>query len=260
MNTKIANPRSHYLLYIFSILIYLTIHLLYSWGSPRWFIRLPSASGFKMILALEFFFLSAALFFFVQLLLTLSKKKDFYWTVFFLSFLPVPVFSVLVISGVVLQTIHVFAATIDIAVWLFFTGLLVYFGKDFSSVRKYLRMARIWGVVAVLQACMGVLDFLSILHGSFTAAVRFVIAFFCLFLTLNALVSESDDSLKATARMYSFSRRETEVFGLLAEGKTNLEIADALFISLSTVKMHIARIFQKTGARNRLEAVRLIKK
>ena len=45
-----------------------------------------------------------------------------------------------------------------------------------------------------------------------------------------------------------------EVLRLLAAGKSNREIADALVISYNTVERHINHIFQKTGAANRVEA------
>lgn len=43
---------------------------------------------------------------------------------------------------------------------------------------------------------------------------------------------------------------------LLASGLTNTEIAQRLFVSNATVKTHINRIFAKTGARGRAQAVR----
>jgi DNA-binding NarL/FixJ family response regulator len=49
------------------------------------------------------------------------------------------------------------------------------------------------------------------------------------------------------------SERETEVIAAIATGRTNQEIAAALFISLSTVKSHLASIQQKLGLRNRVE-------
>jgi DNA-binding CsgD family transcriptional regulator len=55
---------------------------------------------------------------------------------------------------------------------------------------------------------------------------------------------------------WGLSDREREVVALLLEGKTNKEIAEELFISLSTVKSHVASVFGKTGARNRVEVVR----
>ena len=50
--------------------------------------------------------------------------------------------------------------------------------------------------------------------------------------------------------------REVEVLALLASGLNNTEIAQRLYLSNATVKTHINRIFAKTGARDRAQAVR----
>jgi DNA-binding NarL/FixJ family response regulator len=49
------------------------------------------------------------------------------------------------------------------------------------------------------------------------------------------------------------SQRELEVLRLLAAGKSNRSIADALFISLNTVTTHVRNILTKTGCTNRTE-------
>jgi DNA-binding CsgD family transcriptional regulator len=49
--------------------------------------------------------------------------------------------------------------------------------------------------------------------------------------------------------------REFEVLQLLASGKANKEIAEALFISTHTVAVHVARVLEKTGSANRTAAV-----
>ena len=49
------------------------------------------------------------------------------------------------------------------------------------------------------------------------------------------------------------SERESEVMRAIARGRTNQEIAAALFISLSTVKSHVSGIQTKLGVRNRVE-------
>jgi predicted ATPase/class 3 adenylate cyclase/DNA-binding NarL/FixJ family response regulator len=50
------------------------------------------------------------------------------------------------------------------------------------------------------------------------------------------------------------SQREVEVLRLLATGKSNRDIADALCISLNTVATHVRNILTKTGSANRTEA------
>ncbi len=50
------------------------------------------------------------------------------------------------------------------------------------------------------------------------------------------------------------SSRETQVLALLAQGHTNAQIADALFVSTNTVKTHVANIYSKLGVSNRAQA------
>ena len=50
--------------------------------------------------------------------------------------------------------------------------------------------------------------------------------------------------------------RESDVLRLIAEGKSNREIARALYVSEATVKTHVNRIFAKTGSRDRAQAIR----
>ena len=50
------------------------------------------------------------------------------------------------------------------------------------------------------------------------------------------------------------STREWEVLGLVAQGMTNPQIAEALTVSENTVKFHLQNIFQKLGVSNRTEA------
>lgn len=52
------------------------------------------------------------------------------------------------------------------------------------------------------------------------------------------------------------SPREVEVLALIADGRSNQEIADALVVSMATVKTHVNHVFTKTGARDRAQAVR----
>lgn len=51
--------------------------------------------------------------------------------------------------------------------------------------------------------------------------------------------------------------REAEVMHLIAEGASNAEIAEQLFITVETVKSHVKNILRKLGAVNRSEAISL---
>lgn len=53
------------------------------------------------------------------------------------------------------------------------------------------------------------------------------------------------------------TRREVEILELIAQGMSNREIAEKLFVSENTVKTHSSRVFDKLGARRRTQAVQL---
>jgi DNA-binding NarL/FixJ family response regulator len=53
---------------------------------------------------------------------------------------------------------------------------------------------------------------------------------------------------------YSLTQREHDILSLLAEGRSNREIAQALYLSEKTVKAHLAAIFRKLGVTNRTQA------
>ena len=55
---------------------------------------------------------------------------------------------------------------------------------------------------------------------------------------------------------YGLSIREEEVLSFISQGLKNQEIADKMFVSLSTVKTHTKNIFEKLDVRNRIEAAK----
>ena len=61
-------------------------------------------------------------------------------------------------------------------------------------------------------------------------------------------------AIRRRARWSQFSVRERQVLQLVAEGLTNSEIADRLFLSESTVKCHLSSGFRKLGVSSRAEA------
>ncbi len=54
--------------------------------------------------------------------------------------------------------------------------------------------------------------------------------------------------------LHALTGRELEIFQLLAQGQTNQEIANSLFVSVNTVKRHLKSIFHKLGVHTRSAA------
>ena len=70
-----------------------------------------------------------------------------------------------------------------------------------------------------------------------------------------AVVKEAWAVKQARERVLSdLTDRELEVLSLLAEGKTNAEIAEALCISVRTASTHVCNILSKLGVQNRVQA------
>ena len=60
-------------------------------------------------------------------------------------------------------------------------------------------------------------------------------------------------------RHLGITKRELEILELIAEGMSNREIADKLFVSENTVKTHSSRLFDKLSAKRRTQAVQISK-
>ncbi|WP_449279426.1 response regulator [Leucobacter sp. GX0328] len=63
------------------------------------------------------------------------------------------------------------------------------------------------------------------------------------------------ERVEAHAQTAGLTEREREVLALVAEGRSNGEIAQALFLGEATVKTHVSNLLQKMGARDRIQLI-----
>ena len=65
---------------------------------------------------------------------------------------------------------------------------------------------------------------------------------------------------KSLVTQLELSSRELEILGLMAEGNSNQEIANRIFVSVSTVKTHNQNLFEKLDVKRRTQAIEKAKR
>ncbi len=109
--------------------------------------------------------------------------------------------------------------------------------------------------------------FISTTHFSIAiASILFIcITYTALPLTIWQIVSSSGIykntkvDFAAFCQKFDISKREAEIIHEICLGKSNKDIAEALFITLQTVKDHTHRIYTKTGVKNRVHLTNLVR-
>ncbi len=245
--------------FFISAFFFSLLSLLNDWGTPAWFSSFPLSSAFLFFDSLRLYSLSCFLHFALGLFVGRGSPKPWRRGLgFAVSFSPVFAFAVLVLLKTNLETA-------ENALWVF-EGVLSSAARAAAWYR--LRRGARGGILgACAFAALGSWGMTSLAFGLraagldpgfLPAALRFLLITGILLLAAFGAVRRPAAGGPIPEEAFSdfgISEREREVIGLVAEGKTNREIAEALFISLATVKTHLANVFEKTGCRNRTEVV-----
>lgn len=78
-------------------------------------------------------------------------------------------------------------------------------------------------------------------------------------ITKNIILKDDFTPNERKIQLLQISSREMDVLKVMAEGLSNGEIANKLFVSESTVKTHISNLFSKLDAKRRTEAIKKAK-
>jgi DNA-binding NarL/FixJ family response regulator len=72
---------------------------------------------------------------------------------------------------------------------------------------------------------------------------------------IERFAAQPSSAARPSSALAQLTERESEVFALVAQGMSNAEIANRLYISLFTAKTHVSRILTKLNARDRAQLV-----
>ena len=107
------------------------------------------------------------------------------------------------------------------------------------------------GLVALLFAALGIWLGLKLTRTKQTVVVREVM--------VPVATTGPFEVNAASIERFGLTPRELEILGLIAEGLSNREIAERVFVSENTVKTHSAKLFAKLNAKRRTQAVQIAK-
>ncbi|MFY8008669.1 MAG: response regulator transcription factor [Flavobacterium sp.] len=148
-----------------------------------------------------------------------------------------------------------------------------------KSLKPYQEFLRYIAVMAVLLLLLWWMEFrFLIVQSNYEIYLAFLAVFFLLFgiwvatkinvqkaktiiIEKEILIPETAFILNETERQQrNISQRELEVLTLMAQGMSNQEIADKLFVSLNTIKTHSTKLFEKLEVKRRTQAIETAKK
>ena len=158
-----------------------------------------------------------------------------------------------------------------ISMYLFFLGMVFYRSSEAESDETLSLLLRRLSLLTLIFAPASAVFYLisyqfpaiDRLHISldffyFTVWSIITIGVFLRYLSRPTTLLDEGKISESFVSAFKISRREAEVVELIAHGLSNQEIADKMHVSLSTARTHIYNVFQKTGAKSRVELLRIV--
>ncbi|WP_420575197.1 response regulator transcription factor [Ekhidna sp.] len=113
------------------------------------------------------------------------------------------------------------------------------------------------GIMGLLMVFLEVIHYRTMIRDLeieiYGAVIGLLFLFLGIWLGTSLFQKRSKDTFDA--KKLGLSQREVEVLELLAEGFSNQEVADKLFVSLNTAKTHISNIYTKLNVKRRTQAI-----
>jgi len=176
---------------------------------------------------------------------------------------------VLVLAAPEVAQLIRFPAVALISAYLFFLGMVFYRSAAEEPDETLALLLKQLSVLTLIFAPASTIFYLfsyqfpalERLHISldfiyFTVWSIIAIGVFLRYLSKPTALLEEGKVSPAFLSAYKITKREAEVVELISHGLSNQEIADRLFVSFTTARTHIYNIFQKTGAKSRVELLR----
>ena len=164
-----------------------------------------------------------------------------------------------------------FPAVALISAYLLFVSVVFYRSSRVEEDETVALLLRRLGILTMIFAPASTLFYLlwyrlealGRLHISldffyFSAWSIIAASVFFRFMTRPTAILEDGRVSPAFVSAFKISPREEEVVRLISLGLSNRQIADKLFVSFTTVRTHVYNIFRKTGARSRVELLRIL--
>lgn len=158
-----------------------------------------------------------------------------------------------------------------ISVYLFFLGMMLYRSSAAEQDETVVLLLRRLSVLTLVFAPASAVFYLVAyrypaidrLHISldffyFTMWSIITIGVFLRYLARPTALLDEGKISEAFLSSYKITQREAEVVELISRGLSNQEIADRMNVSFTTARTHVYNIFQKTGAKSRVELLRIV--